>query len=167
MPHRIERTGDVIGRLTVRCISHINKKQGEAYWVCDCSCGSNGIVKRGRALAKGSAASCGCLRKENASIRMSKRFGNLNPSYKGGSLRRDGYREISIRGVRVQEHRFIMEEKLGRPLTKGENVHHINGVRDDNRIENLELWLKSQPAGQRVKDLVIWAKEILIKYGEQ
>lgn len=41
-----------------------------------------------------------------------------------------------------------------------------NGIRDDNRPENLELWTKSQPAGQRVVDLVAWAKEILDKYPE-
>lgn len=64
----------------------------------------------------------------------------------------------------AMEHRFLMAEKIDRPLFKDENVHHINGVRSDNRLSNLELWSSSQPSGQRVVDKVKYAKEILLRY---
>ena len=64
----------------------------------------------------------------------------------------------------ILEHRKVMQDVLGRPLTKDENVHHVNGVRDDNRLENLELWSHSQPCGQRVEDKIRWAREFLELY---
>lgn len=62
------------------------------------------------------------------------------------------------------QHRFVMEEYLGRDLLPEENVHHLNGDRADNRIENLEIWNTSQPCGQRPEDKVEYALEILSLY---
>lgn len=59
-----------------------------------------------------------------------------------------------------------MEQAIGRNLLETETVHHKNGQRDDNRLENLELWNCSQPPGQRVEDKIAWAKEILELYGD-
>jgi hypothetical protein len=65
----------------------------------------------------------------------------------------------------VFEHIYVLSEKLGRPLYPDERIHHKNGVRDDNRPENLELWTTlQQPPGQRVDDLVRWAVQILRRY---
>ncbi len=82
-----------------------------------------------------------------------------------GTAKRGGYWGITRDGKSIPEHRWVMQQALGRPLLRDETVHHLNGVRDDNRLENLELWSSFQPAGQRVEDKIAWAKEILARYG--
>lgn len=89
-----------------------------------------------------------------------------------GHHREDGYYVLyrpehpnATKSGYVLEHVAVMALSLGRPLRAGENVHHKNGIKDDNRIENLELWTSRQPKGQRVHDLIKWANEIHDLYG--
>jgi hypothetical protein len=85
-------------------------------------------------------------------------------------------------GVYRGEHVWLMEDILGRPLKRDaknrpiETVHHINGVKHDNRTAgplvdfrsgNLELWSNSHPSGQRVSDKVAWAVELLRLYAPE
>lgn len=86
------------------------------------------------------------------------------PSKSGYVLR---FRNVNGERESQSQHRQVMEQHLGRALLPGENVHHLNGVRHDNRIENLELWSTVQPAGQRVSDKLAWAREIIALYGEE
>lgn len=85
-----------------------------------------------------------------------------------GTITKAGYRMVIVRigGVsqRVFEHRYVMGQALGRALRLEESVHHLNGDRLDNRLENLELWSSSQPIGQRATDLVKWALQMVSLY---
>lgn len=89
----------------------------------------------------------------------------------GRTVTRDGYVKVwapdhpNCQGKGwILEHVKVMSDLLGRPLVSGENVHHMNGDRADNRPANLELWNTSQPSGQRVVDKVLWAKDLLRLY---
>lgn len=173
MPACLNLTGKRFGRLIVgeRTISPPKCKLGASY-ICKCDCG-NERTFRGRNLTTGHAKSCGCLNREVLS-----RTGSDRANWKGGRyIDSGGYAHIHTANISGQvyanvnqkkyvfEHVHVMTQHLGRSLRSGETVHHKNGMRNDNRFENLELWSKAQPAGQRVEDKLKWCREFLGQYG--
>lgn len=119
-----------------------------------CSCGNKKQAK---------SATCGSCRTVAA---------DANGNWKGGQTRhKAGYvmtrspgHPRTGRSPYVFEHILVPEQLLGRYLVEGESVHHINGIRDDNRPENLELWTRPQPSGIRVSDAIKWARSIYDLY---
>lgn len=130
----------------------------DGYTTCD-TC-SNEFVTFNKKFAKN------CSRKCSNKSQSNRQFGEDNPNYKDGKKITDqGYVQLLVgrehpmagRGGYVLEHRYVMSEYLERPLRRCEVVHHINGNRKDNRIENLELCgkqEKTQPVGQRYYDVI-------------
>ena len=144
-------------------------KSVKHYWRCVCDCGSIKHIAK-TSLTTGKTRSCGCLRDE---ISRSQPRSDKSSSWRGGRRIDGGYVMLYMPdypGAKsngyVREHKYVMEKHIGRRLNEKESVHHINGDKQDNRIDNLELWSKSQPSGQRVSDKLKWAYEIIKIYGK-
>lgn len=130
-------TGLKFGRLTVIEFSHLAMPpQQNAYWRCLCFCGTT-TTASANSLNSGHTASCGCLRK-----------GPTNGNWKGGkTVSSHGYVLVRV-GVDhhlahitgyAYEHRVKAEKKIGRRLQSGEIVHHKDGNKQNNSLDNLEV----------------------------
>lgn len=119
------RRKPILSRLCETCGVGIGNKHHRIARFCSRGCSNRGRDRRANVLPEGTR--------------------HLQP---------DGYILVKINGRWTPEHRYVMEQRLGRPIARHERVHHKNGQRDDNRVENLELWkLKpAQPNGVRASD---------------
>lgn len=166
------RLVDLLGQrfgqlLVVRRVDGERRKRG--YWFCQCDCGNTAEVY-GTSLRNGSTKSCGCLNDK----KRRERKGENHPSWKGGRLVRGGYILVknhehcrSDKKGYVLEHLLVMEQHLGRPVDEDESVHHKNGIKDDNRIENLELRTHYHPEGQTVEEMVKFCINYLRRYNPE
>jgi hypothetical protein len=95
-----------------------------------------------------------------------KDYGDANEPLRRGQngsghrgVNNQGYVVLKYGKWTILEHRAVAEVKLGRRLYPFENVHHVNGIKTDNRPENLEVWVKVQPTGQRLEDLITFVTQ--------
>lgn len=162
----IDWRGVRFGRLMV--VKRVSEKgSNNSKWMCLCDCG-NISETFFTGLSTGRVKSCGCFNHDY----LIQNTGKNHPNWKGGRRKNKlGYVKLTNvvlpdgRKVKsIFEHIYVISWHLGRCLLHNECVHHLNGIRDDNRIENLELWTTPHLPGIRVNDAVKWAKEILKNY---
>ena len=166
----INMTGQRFGRLVVLTYAGKGTRKGRGTrWKCSCDCGNDFVTSSGQ-LRNGSTISCGCYRRTQLGLANIGKKGPSSPAWKGGKrVTHRGYIQIwNDTTNRYQfEHRCVMEKHLGRPLLKKETIHHKNGDKKDNRLENLELWSKSHPSGQKIVDKIDWCIDFLQQYAPQ
>ena len=149
-----------------------NKNYMKSMWMTCPDCGHEHWVR----LYKGKPQSMGRCRPCSSRInqKLLNRYGSNNPSWNGGRIKVLGYWFILINldnpyypmashkkrgnksGHYVSEHRLVMAKHLGRCLESWETVHHINGDKEDNRIENLKLL----PSQREHISSILWQVEI-------
>lgn len=157
----IDETGKTYGQLTA--IKRVESTgRNRTNWLFKCSCGKEKVCRLAD-VKYGDIKSCGCL--HNQQRENNNNWGGGRHKVTGGYIQilKPDHPNSNKKGY-VLEHIYVMSQHIGRPLEKGETVHHKNGIKDQNNIENLELWIGNHCPGQRVSDLIKWAKDLLLKY---
>lgn len=148
---KIDLTGQKFNRLKVIEDSSI-KKAGQILWRCECDCGKEKLI-RAYDLKSGKQKSCGCLNAEKTAERNKKNSGNKSPCWKGGIRKSNGYiyiyapnhhRANAWGSGYVKRCVLVAEKHFGKIIKSDEIIHHINGNRDDDRIENLAIMTRGQ-----------------------
>lgn len=100
-----------------------------------CSVCGEIIIRHRSSIKKDIFCSRGCYAK-HLSVSMT---GDLHPRWNGGIYSPGGYVFVRTNGRYVQKHRQVVEEHMNRPLKSDEIIHHVNGIKNDNRIGNLQV----------------------------
>lgn len=130
--------GRKCGRLTV--IKENGKTtEGRVSWLCRCECGKFKTVA-GKHLRSGDVKSCGCLHLDAAMERVRKNEKPIGHE----RINNKGYIVVKTKEGFRRKHVYVMEQRLGRKLRQGEVVHHVDGNKLNNTIENLEVMLSSE-----------------------
>jgi hypothetical protein len=151
-PNRAHLVGKVFGSLTVIALE--GTSGGHTVWRCRCTCGNETKIRNAN-LQSGGVRSCGCSQH---------RTRDQHPNWRRGYTISKGYKHVLIYGSErtnryEAEHRVVMAAVLGRPLTNDEVVHHINGIKTDNRAENLQILSRQEHAllhaaeNRRIKEI--------------
>lgn len=158
-----DMTGQKAGRWTITGYSHTHNRSH--YWHVTCECGTTD-TRPTRALRSNRSLSCGCLKRDLCRAATGKNAKNWKGGYRYVAKGAGGYVQMMNPETRKRtyEHVYVMERHLGRELFTHESVHHKNGIRTDNRLENLELWSSSQPSGQRLVDKIEYWRQQLSTY---
>ncbi len=150
MPKRIDLTGQRFGRLVV--VGYAGSGKGKRWWSCLCECGSH-MKTTTNYLRCGDTKSCGCLLREWRSDATVRDWKQRSPA-----INSQGYAMVRTwqggKLVTKSLHRLVMAEAIKRPLQPFEHVHHVNGIRSDNRPDNLQIVVSHHGKGQRPEDLL-------------